>query len=165
MPALTPGKTAPDIELATADGKKFSLKDALARGPVLVGFFKVSCPVCHLTFPYVERVFQSVKGKAVTVIGVSQDDREATLAFNKEFGLTFPVALDDTRRYPVSNAYGLTNVPTVFLVNPDGKIAATMVGWSRQDMEAMNRELAAAAGAPAAEIVRKGEQVPDFKPG
>lgn len=165
MAALTAGKIAPTFELTTAEGQKFSLKEALARGPVLVGFFKVSCPVCHLTFPYIERIFQSVKDKAVTVIGVSQDDRDATVAFNKQFGLTFPVALDDTRKYFVSNAYGLTNVPTAFLITPDGKIGATMVGWSRQELEAMNRDLAAAAGVPAIEVVRKGEQVPDFKPG
>jgi len=55
MSALSPGKTAPPIALATLDGEKVSLGEALKKGPVLAAFFKVSCPVCQFTFPFLER--------------------------------------------------------------------------------------------------------------
>src|SRR3974390_1048629 len=117
MPALTAGKAAPDFTLPTLDGGSFSLHDALKRGPVVLAFFKISCPVCQLAFPYVERIQKAYKDKGVTVVGVSQNDRKDTALFVKEWGITFPVALDDPKKYPASNAYGLTNVPTVFYVS------------------------------------------------
>src|SRR5207302_107770 len=39
MPALSPGTAAPDFTLPTVDGKQFSLKDALTKGPVVAAFF------------------------------------------------------------------------------------------------------------------------------
>jgi len=52
----------------------------------------------------------------------------------KQFGVTFPVLLDDTRTYPVSNEYGLTNVPSVFWIAEDGEIEISSVGWgSKRD--------------------------------
>src|SRR5215472_16877202 len=97
------------------DGGKFSLSGALARGPVVVAFFKVSCPVCQLAFPYLERIFKAYsKDGKFTLVGISQDNAKDTQAFNRQFGVTFPALLDE-KKYPVSNAYGLTNVPTIFV--------------------------------------------------
>ena len=44
MAALTAGTKAPDFELKAIDGKTFVLRDELAHGPLVLGFFKVSCP-------------------------------------------------------------------------------------------------------------------------
>ena len=111
MSALTAGTSAPDFTLQSMDGKQFSLKDALKRGPVVLAFFKISCPVCQFAFPFLERIYKSHGGKKVTIVGVSQNSKKDTAAFVKEYGVTFPVLLDDTDSYPASNAYGLTNVP------------------------------------------------------
>ena len=116
MSALIAGNKAADFTLQTTDGKPFPLKDALARGPVVLAFYKVSCPVCQYALPFVERLHQAYGKQRVTVVGVSQNDARDTLAFAKEYGLTFPQLLDDPSTYAVSNAYGLTNVPTLFLV-------------------------------------------------
>ncbi len=52
MAALTAGAKAPDFELKAMDGKRFVLREELARGPVVLAFFKVSCPVCQYAFPF-----------------------------------------------------------------------------------------------------------------
>ena len=52
MPTLSAGKTAPTFQLATTTGERLSLPEALADGPVLLAFFKVSCPTCQFTFPF-----------------------------------------------------------------------------------------------------------------
>ena len=57
MAALEAGKQAPQFELPAMDGSKFSLQDALHRGPVLAVFFKNSCPVCQYALPYFERAY------------------------------------------------------------------------------------------------------------
>ncbi len=170
MAALTTGKTAPDFTLPTMEGKPFSLRQALARGPVVAAFFKVSCPVCQYAFPFVERIFQAY-GRApgnrhVTIVGVSQNDKKDTALFLKEYGITFPVLLDDTRTYPVSNAYGITNVPTIFLIVQEGEIQISSVGWVKKEIEEISHQTAAAtAGNGAKPVFLPGEQIADFRAG
>ena len=166
MPALTTGTLAPEFTLPATDGTKFSLTDALQRGPVIAAFFKVSCPVCQYTFPYLERLYQAYKNKGVTLVGVSQNDRKDTLKFMKEYGITFPVLLDDTDSYPVSNAYGLTNVPSLFWIAPDREVEISSVGWARTNVEEINKRMAElASSGRAASIFGPGEEVADFRAG
>jgi peroxiredoxin len=166
MPALQAGVTAPEIRLPLVDGREFSLNQARKRGPVVVAFFKVNCPVCQLAFPYLERIYKVYSGSAkFTLVGVSQNDARDTEDFNRKFGITFPTLLDDTRKYPSSNAYGLTNVPSIFMVSPEGEVEFSSVGWSRGEMEELNRRLAEISGAKTARLFNSGEQVPDYKPG
>jgi cytochrome c biogenesis protein CcmG/thiol:disulfide interchange protein DsbE len=166
MPAIQAGVKAPDIKLPLLDGREFSLKHARERGPVVVAFFKITCPVCQFAFPYLERIYQAYgKSGKVTVVGVSQDNAKDTTVFNRDFGITFPTLLDETGKYPASNAYKITAVPSIFLISPAGEVDLSIVGWSRQAMEELGRTLAEAAGNTPVLLVRTGEKVPDYKPG
>lgn len=165
MPALAAGKSAPDFNLSTLEGKAFSLKEALAQAPVVLAFFKVSCPTCQYAFPFYERLFRAYKNQHVTLIGVSQNSAEDTAAFAREFGITFPLLLEDTRSYPVSNAYGLTNVPTLFWIGTDGAIEITSVGWVKPEFEAINRRMAEAGAIATAPMFRPSDDVRDYRAG
>jgi peroxiredoxin len=165
MAALTAGVSAPDFKLQTMDGKQFSLREALTRGPVVAAFFKVSCPVCQYTFPFLERIYKAHGEKNVTIVGISQNDRKDTLTFAKEYGVTFPILLDETNTYPVSNAYGLTNVPTIFWIAADGEIEVSSVGWERKEIEEINQKAAQANGDGPKAVFRGDEQIPDFRAG
>jgi peroxiredoxin len=165
MATLKAGSLAPDFTLPTMDGKKFSLRDVLARGPVLVAFFKVSCPTCQYAFPFLERVHKAYGNKNVTIVGVSQNEKKDTVSFIKEYGVTFPVLLDNTRTFPASNAYGLTNVPSIFWIAQDGEIEISSVGWDRQEIEDMSRKAAETTGDRAKSIFQPGENVADFRAG
>jgi peroxiredoxin len=165
MAALTAGTSAPDFKLQTMDGKQFSLADALMRGPVLAAFFKVSCPVCQYTFPFLERIYKAYGGKNVTIVGISQNEKKDTAAFTKEYSVTFPILLDDTNIYPVSNAYGLTNVPTIFWIASDGEIEISSVGWDRKEIEEMNRKAGTMTGDAPKPVFHAGEEVADFRAG
>lgn len=165
MTALAAGTKAPDFELKAMDGKRFVLSEELVRGPVVLAFFKVSCPVCQYAFPFIERLERAYGHQDVRIIGVSQNDPRQTAAFNKEFGVTFPVLLDDTETYPVSNAYGLTNVPTVFGIAQDGEIEISSVGWVKADFDQINRKMAEAQKTSPATMFKPGEDVRDFRAG
>jgi peroxiredoxin len=165
MGALAIGKKAPEFSLRTLDGRNFSLQDELARGPVLLAFFKVSCPTCQYAFPFFERLYQSYGHGGVTMVGISQNDAKETIAFTKEFGVSFPVLLDEIGKYPVSNAYGLTNVPTIFWIAQDGEIEISSVGWLKADFEQINRKLAEYGKAAPAVVFKPGEDVRDFRAG
>lgn len=166
MPALQAGIQAPEIKLSQLDGKDFSLEQARKRGPVVAAFFKVSCPVCQLTFPYLEKIFKAygASGK-FTLVGVSQDKAADTRSYNREFGVSFPTLLDPPGKYPASNAFRLTNVPSIFLISPEGEVELSIVGWSKPDVEELNRRLAKLSGIAPATIFKAGDKVPDFKPG
>ncbi len=163
METLKAGVAAPAFTLPTTDGANFSLSEALTRGPVILVFFKKSCPVCQYAFPLYERLFQAYQNRGVTLAGVSQNPRKETQAFAKSFSATFPMLLDDTNSYPVSNAYGLTNVPTVFWIEQNGKIGISSVGWSRKDFEAMGAKMAAIGKMPPTALIRPQEKIDDFR--
>ncbi len=169
MAALPPGTKAPDFSLPAVfqgeDGGEFSLQAALKRGPVLVAFFKVSCPTCQYTFPYLERIHKAHGDKKITILGISQNNQRDTAAFLKEYGVTFPTLLDDPTDYAISNAYGLTNVPTLFLVGPDSQIEISSVGWVKQEIEDIHRKLAGAQQITLPPIFQPGEDVRDFRAG
>lgn len=165
MTALATGAKAPEFELKTLDGKRFSLNEELAKGPVVFAFFKVSCPTCQYAFPYLERLYKAYRNRGIALVGISQNDAEETSAFAKDFGVTFPLLLDDTRSYPVSNAYGLTNVPTIFWVAQDREIEVSSVGWVKADFELINRKIAENGKITLAAVFRAGEDVRDFRAG
>ncbi len=166
MAALTPGTAAPDFTLSNMNGGQFSLQEALAKGPVLAAFFKVSCPVCQYAFPFLERIYKNSRNKGVTIVGISQDNQRDTNAFMKEFGITFPVLLDQAGSYEASNAYGLTNVPSIFWIDPQGKVELSSVGWSRPDIEQIYGKVSEIhGGASAPPLFHAGEDIRDFRAG
>lgn len=158
------GHNAPGFSLKALDGREYSLEKLLEQGPAVVAFFKISCPVCQFTFPFLQRLHERFAGGDATVLGVSQDDASVTKQFNREYGVTFPILLD-AEGYSASNAYGLTNVPTIFLIAPDGKVNVSCIGFSKGDLEKIADELSQHKKMQAAPLFRKDEAVPDYKPG
>ena len=155
-PILDPGSPAPGFRLSRLEGGQATLAEWIARGRVLVVFFKVTCPVCQLTLPFLERIHASAK---LAICGISQNDGADTREFNSAFGVSFPVLLDaEDEDFPVSNAYGISSVPSMFLVEPDGVISRVIEGWNRIDMEA----LGAVAGMA---LFRPEDNVPAWKAG
>ncbi len=162
MVALAEGTRAPALSLSAADGKIFDLGATLQSQPLVVlAFFKVSCPVCQLAFPFLERIHQNYP--EIPMWGISQDDAAATDAYAKMFGCTFPMLLDQTLSSTVD--FGLTNVPTVFLVNAKQEIILSMVGFIKNDLEKLNADLAQAAGQSTKPLFTAADEVPALKPG
>jgi peroxiredoxin len=56
MSRIHAGDAAPEFSLPDTQGKKHSLKDLLKKGPVIAAFFKMSCPTCQFTFPFLQRI-------------------------------------------------------------------------------------------------------------
>jgi peroxiredoxin len=166
MTHIVAGSMAPGFSLKALDGKEHSLEQLIQQGCVVVAFFKVSCPVCQFTFPFLERLYKRYGGDNVTFLGISQDDARATKDFAKEFGVTFPMLLDEKQKgYQASNAYGLTNVPTIFLVETDGTVKVSCMGFDKKDLESIAGELALRKKTTPAPVFRPDEPVPAHKPG
>lgn len=163
MTKILAGHTAPDFKLTSTNGTVFSLKDALQKGPVVATFFKISCPVCQFTLPFLERLHKRY-GTDARFWGISQDNARDTKEFCVEYELTFTMLVDG-EGYPVSNLYGLTNVPTFFLIDPDGSVKVSCVGFGKAELEKIAAELSARKNEKAAPVFLPDEVVPAYKPG
>ena len=105
---------APPFRLSQLDGDDLTLEALAARGRFLLTFIKISCPICQMTVPWLQRMHAA---GSLPVYVVSQNDAEDTRDFNREFGLTLPTLLDpEEDHFPASNAYRITHVPTSFLI-------------------------------------------------
>ena len=164
MTHIVAGNTAPEFSLKSLDQRQYALRSLLERGPVVAAFFKISCPVCQFTFPFLERLHQQYGSGGATFLGISQDDARATKSFASEYGVTFPVVLDEDG-YPVSNAYGLTNVPTIFLIETDRKVKVSSMGFDKKDLETVATQLAERQKIGLTPLFRPDEVVPANKPG
>jgi peroxiredoxin len=164
MTHIVTGNVAPEFFLKSLDQKQYALRALLEHGPVVAAFFKISCPVCQFTFPFLERLHQRYGSGAATFLGISQDDARATKSFASEYSLTFPMVLDEDG-YPVSNAYGLTNVPTIFLIETDGKVKVSSMGFDKRDLETIASQLAERRKIALTPLFRPDEVVPANKPG
>jgi peroxiredoxin len=153
------GSRAPDFKLKDLAGSEVSLHELLPNGPVLLAFFKVTCPVCQLTFPFLDRIHRERTAASIAIYGISQDDERWTRDFNERHGVTFPTLLDPADdEYPASNAYGISTVPTLLLVERDGTISWTLEGFSKRELQA----LGAKAGV---NPFRADDYVPEWKAG
>jgi peroxiredoxin len=156
LPMLEAGAQAPPFELKAVDGGSQSLDGILAKGPALLAFFKVGCPTCQLTLPFLDRLAQT---PGVQVIGISQDDAKATASFNQRFGVHFPILIDESSNgYPASNAFGISSVPSLFLIDSQRAVTKAFTGFSKRDIE----DLGARVGV---QPFHPGEQVPEWKAG
>ena len=153
---LASGSRAPDFRLPALEGGEASLADLAAGGPVVLAFFKTSCPVCQFTLPILSRIHTP---GTLPIYGISQNDAESTRDFLRQFGVAIPVLLDDEDDgFLASNGFGISTVPTLFLVERDGAVARTIEGWSRKDIQWL-------AGRAGVNPFRAGEYVPEWKAG
>ena len=166
MAALTVGAKAPEFELKAMDGRRFVLRDELARGPLVLAFFKVSCPTCQYAFPFLERLDQRLRAQVCQRSSASRrTNPKPPRPSPKNLASRFPCCSMTPRHYPVSNAYGLTNVPTMFWIAQDGEIEISSVGWVKADFTEINRKMAEAGKSVPAVLFKPGEDVRDFRAG
>ena len=160
LAALKDGDSAPDFTTqASLAGKefKFSLKDSLKRGPVVVYFYPSAytqgCNVQAHTFSVNQEKFAAA---GASIVGVSLDSIQRLNQFSADpeyCAGKFPVASDASGSIAKSYDLQVKNVPgikdtkgnevdhgfaerTTFVVTPDGKIAAT-IGGMRPDENVM----------------------------
>ena len=154
---ILPGTQAPEVALKTLTGAEWSLGKALETGPVVLAFFKISCPTCQFTFPFLNRLAAADPGK-LQMVAISQDDAAGTGQFLERFAAGMPAVLDSQPGYPTCKAFGISHVPSLFIIEQDGTVGGAADGFHKQMME----DLGARAG-----IVpfREGEQIPAMRPG
>lgn len=127
-PAPQVGFKAPEFTLNTPDGETYSLSEMYGQA-ILVNLWATWCPPCRAEMPAIERMYQEYKDQGFVVLAINmtyQDDPFAIVPFAKEYGLTFPILLEETG--DTASAYQLRSLPTSYFVDRDGTISEVVIG-------------------------------------
>jgi peroxiredoxin len=128
-------KQAPDFALKDADGKTVHLSDYKGK-VVLLDFWATWCGPCKLEIPWFTDMEHARKDKGFEVLGVSMDDNgwEDVKPFLSELKVNYRVVIGDDS---TASAYGgVDSLPTTFLIDKQGRIAAIHIGLSaRKEFE------------------------------
>ena len=128
-------KAAPDFHLKDSDGKAVKLSDYRGK-VVLLDFWATWCGPCKIEIPWFMEFQRAKQNQGFEVIGVSMDEDgwSAVRPFLKEMQVNYRVLLGDDK---TADSYGgLEALPTTFIIDRDGRIAATHVGVAnKKDFE------------------------------
>ena len=129
-------KPAPQLPTQVLNPPRVSLADLRGK-PALVNFWASWCHPCREEAPEIESLARNLHGRAA-LVGVDwSDDLDRAREFVHEHEWTFPV-LRDTG--VVGDEYGITGLPTTFVLDPRGRIVETLRGpQTRADLEAALR--------------------------
>ncbi|CAN5237448.1 TlpA disulfide reductase family protein [soil metagenome] len=120
-----------DFEEKTIDGTTLALSD-LRGQVVVVNFWYAGCAPCRAEAPILEGLYQDYANKGVSFVGVNTVDQAATaLSFEKKYGISYPSVLDvesGAARIAFAGEVSPSAVPTTFVLDREGRIAARVVG-------------------------------------
>ena len=138
-----------------------AVEGASKSGPHGLFFYKVTCPTCQMAAEPMGRFEAAYPGR---VAGVGQDPEDELDAFSTTYGLTFG-SCSDLPPYEASNAYGIEHVPTLVIVDEDGRVADVVESWDRDGVNRASAILAELLGAAPATISDPSDGLPAFRPG
>ncbi|MEO7715749.1 MAG: redoxin domain-containing protein [Capsulimonas sp.] len=133
-PVLANGVAAPDFLATTSDGKEVHLSDYKGKR-VIIDFWATWCGPCQASMPHLNNVYKQVKDKDVVVLAVCVwDDKDSYAKWVTDNKTTydFPTVFDPAGKGGKNIAgelYKVSGIPTQFVVDKDGMIAASNVGY------------------------------------
>jgi peroxiredoxin len=129
QPALV-DKPAPDFSASTIDGRTVSLSDFRGQKNVVVSFWASWCMPCRLEMPALIKFYKSHHTASsdfeILAVSIDEDPKDA-MDFATAEKLNFPVLLDSRKK--VANAFEVDGIPTMFIIDKDGKITYGHAGY------------------------------------
>lgn len=150
MSPLAVGDAAPEIP-----GIRFD------DGPVGVLFYKVTCPTCQLAAPAMRHFERAFPGR---VVGIGQDPEADLLRFTESYGMGI-ASIEDAPPYEISDGYAVESVPTLYVVDGEGRVIEAVGAWDRDGFNRAAATIAKLTGADPVAVSTPDDGLPAFKPG
>jgi len=123
-------KPAPDFSALTLDGRTVSLADFRGQKKVVVSFWASWCGPCRLEMPSLIQFYKTNHRDTsdFEILAVSIDeDPKAAADFATAMKLNFPILVDPDQK--IANAYQVEGIPTMFVIDKDGKVIYGRAGY------------------------------------
>ena len=125
---------APDFALPLLSGERTLNSEDLAGHPVVLNFWASWCDPCREEIPVIESVWNEYKDRGVVVVGINVQDTEgAARAFEKEFGMTYPLVTD--YEGDVSKKLGVVGLPVTVFIDRDWTLLGSESGADTDQKE------------------------------
>ncbi len=137
------GDPAPDIVMDGPKGQSYALSQLKGK-IVLLDFWASWCAPCRRENPNVVEVYNKYKDQGFTVFSVSLDKtRDNWLRAIEQDNLSWPTHVSDLQYWNSAAAklYGVRGIPATFLIDREGKIAATGLRGAQQIEAALKQQL------------------------
>jgi len=129
---LERGNLAPDFELPTLDGETVHLSDFYGK-PIMLNFWASWCAPCRAEIPDMQRFYEDKEVEVVAVnLTTSEHSKDDIPEFVEEFGMTFPVLLDE--QGVAQTVYQIQPIPTTFLLDSEGYVHNIAYGPLNYDL-------------------------------
>ena len=136
------GETAPDFTFETASGKTMKLSDLKGK-VVWINFFATWCPPCRKELPHLQKeVYDKYADNDdfVLIILGREHNWDEINKFKTEQGFSMPFYPDPERK--VFSVYAKQNIPRNFIIDKEGKIAVSSIGFNEKDFEKIKEQVA-----------------------
>jgi len=122
------GQMAPDFTLKDTHGAEVKLSAHRGKA-VIVDFWATWCAPCRLVMPHLQELSLAYPEQlAVLAVSLDQDPASAVPPFAERLGLTFTLLADPQGMLVARQWGGVRNIPTSFLVDPEGKVVQRWIG-------------------------------------
>jgi thiol-disulfide isomerase/thioredoxin len=139
-PLLAVGVAAPDFTALSPEGSPVHLSDFKGK-VVIIDFWATWCGPCQVAMPGLERIYQGVKDQGVVVLSLNVLDAkkpfDAWIQKNRgtkyNFTFAFDTAERDDKTSIASSKYNVPGLPTMYVINREGNVAAVYVGTGNEE--------------------------------
>jgi cytochrome c biogenesis protein CcmG, thiol:disulfide interchange protein DsbE len=132
---------APDFTLTDINGDEVTLYDLLVDGPVYLESWDLPCVNCIAELDALMPIYDSLQAQGLQIIALSVDkpaDEAKVKAFARTKKWPYITLLD--QQHEVKDAYGIVIKPTAYLINMDGEIVFTHIGFKKGDEKRIEEE-------------------------
>ena len=134
------GEKAPSFALPDMHGRTISLEQF--SGKVLfVTFWAPWCITCKVELPELDALYRKYGKDGLEVMGVSVTGEEEVSTFLRKVPVNLPILID--KKNEASDAYGVTSLPTGFIIGRDGIIRWVHKGFSKDMLPFYEKEIKA----------------------
>ena len=122
------GFLAPDFTLQSITGETYRLSDLRGQA-VVINLWATWCPPCRAEMPALQKMYEEYKAQGLVILAVNstvQDTASAVAPFAAEYGLTFPILLDETGS--VTSAYQVRSLPSSYFIDRKGIVRQVIIG-------------------------------------